>query len=542
MATKVGGFTKSGVVQCVNLVEESSIEMFNGTVSSNIITLNNGMKITFTYGPSDTPAGYTQTGSYLSFKDNTYGTPFLRLDIHNTSTDKRVLASITNEEAWNSSEDLSIGMISGSIGAAVPSAPCKWVIEYKGQTDTYSISSRGPIITNAVGGNTLITSANRTQTVRMCKDGTLKCKELIEEEVTSNLSSFNGTKSGNFLILNNGWKIQMYDSVNTSNQDALFTSIIDFMMYLDTDDTQGHLFFTPGSSEWTASVNNYSANPGTGLTNEDLWLENTDFHISGINVNMKSLLTTNFAMSIEIPGKSTYIYKCTDVDTSAYTAIFTPQSTSDEFDLTYSERVNLPTVRVYKDGTIRCAEVEEATVTQLRSNWGTPTKTSGRAEFTFPNGYVLRLRQQSTSNSMSLADTAAYAFRMSTSSKNGQTCMVLYKNTTTSQTTVPNYTVYDAFFEEGNSIAYCACTNPNMSFSGVYYLELLNSKGDIVGSLSNQSSSSYLFYAGTAFDVPVFDRISYSWPGSTIVKATNTFITSDNKTFLTNTGDQFMVR
>lgn len=32
MATKVGGFTKSGVVQCVNLVEESSIEMFNGTL------------------------------------------------------------------------------------------------------------------------------------------------------------------------------------------------------------------------------------------------------------------------------------------------------------------------------------------------------------------------------------------------------------------------------------------------------------------------------------------------------------------------------
>lgn len=525
MATKVGGFTKSGVVQCVKLVEESPSEMFNGTVSSNIITLNNGMKITFTYGPSDTPAGYTQTGSYLSFKDNTYGTPFLRLDINNTSTDKRVLASITNEEAWNSSEDLSIDMISGSIGAAVPSAPCKWVIEYKGQSETYSISSQGHIITNAVGGHTLITSANRTPTVRMGKDGTLRCKELVEEEVVDNIDSFaplqTSSSGSHTFILKNGTYIDLYENdtlvnVNTLGSIACIQSSTPVLLISFYADQIGY----------------------TSSGSQTEWDYNGSIDILRISISAPLSSISNINR-LTVNGTASY----TKSSNTTSSISFTLDGNSNSWNIPYNERFKTPTVRVFKDGTIRCAEVEEATVTQLRSDWGTPTKTTGRAEFTFPNGYVLRLRQQGGQVARALADNAVYAFRMSTSSTSGSACMVLYKNTTTSQTTVPNYTIYDAFFEEGNSIAYCACTNPNMSFSGVYYLELLNSKGDIVGSLSNaSSSSSYLFYAGTAFDVPVFDRISYSWPGSTIVKATNTFITSDNKNFLTNTGDQFMVR
>lgn len=529
MATKVGGFTKSGVVQCVKLVEESSIEMFSGTVDSNVITLNNGMKITFTYGPSDTPAGYTQTGSYLSFKDSTYGTPFLRLDINNTSTDKRVLASITNEEAWNSSEDLSIGMISGSIGAAVPSAPCKWVIEYKGQTDTYSISSRGPIITNAVGGNTLITSANRTPTVRIGKDGTLKCKELIEETAIEDSSRLSMSQKTDALTL----PYFNYDIrfINPGGQSLTIPSSYSELGYVTLLDSSGtQLNFSRSSSggnNWTSSKN-----PSwTGGT-----VSIVRFTVSGTIKDSASQIA--------------FVDNGTKQTQSARTIFFTKGSdgyysnTSTPVTFNYNWLLKAPTVRVYKDGTIKCAEVEEATVTQLRSNWGTPTKTSEKAEFTFPNGYVLTLRRKGSNAIMSLADNAVYAFRMSTSSTGGPACMVLYKNTTTSQTTVPNYTIYDAFFEEGNSIAYCACINPNMSFSGVYYLELLNSKGDIVGSLSNESSSSsYLFFAGTAFDVPIFDKISYSWPGSTpSVTTGNNLITSDGETFLTNTGDQFMVK
>lgn len=274
---------KDGTLKCKELIEESSSEMFNGTVDSSVITLNNGMKITFTYGSSDTPASYTQTGSYLSFKDNTYGTPFLRLDINNTSTNKTVVASITNEEAWNSSEDLNIDLISGSIGAAVPTSPCKWVIEYKGQTDTYSISSQGPTITNAVGGHTLITSANRTPTVRVYKDGTIRCAEVEEATKTSKITNntlFNGTwnSSTNTMTLNNGWELKL-----VNNDDSNYTTNISLTnLSITVNGSSNIIGLAVTSSAVIASIN---------PTYTDLYNDEENLTITG-------LYTSTFSQSL----------------------------------------------------------------------------------------------------------------------------------------------------------------------------------------------------------------------------------------------------
>lgn len=312
--------SKSGVLKCKELIEESSSKMFSGTVDSNVITLNNGMKITFTYGPSDTPAGYTQTGSYLSFKDSTYGTPFLRLDINNTSTDKRVLASITNEEAWNSSEDLSIGMISGSIGAAVPSAPCKWVIEYKGQTDTYSISSRGPIITNAVGGNTLITSANRTPTVRVYKDGTIKCAEVEEATVTAGSNGFEGTVVNDYISCTNGYK--MYFQNKTTSEKLPFSDLPISVLVIN---------LAPGFNDQISYTFSSETHDITGTqfqtySPDDFLDEHTDVQVSQVQLSMNSIGTSfsEYNFIIEPPSGELGIYDSSV--TSSVVTTFTSSS------------------------------------------------------------------------------------------------------------------------------------------------------------------------------------------------------------------------
>lgn len=543
MATKVGGFTKSGVVQCMKLVEESSIEMFSGTVDSNIITLNNGMKITFTYGPSDTPAGYTQTGSYLSFKDSNYGTPFLRLDINNTSTNKTVVASITNEEAWNSSEDLNIGLISGSIGAAVPTFPCKWVIEYKGQTDTYSISSRGPIITNAVGGNTLLKVKDRTPTVRMGKDGTLKCKELIEEEVVDNIDSFaplqTSSSGSHTFILKNGTYIDLYENdtlVNVTTQGGIdcFQSGTPVLSISFSPNQIGH----------------------TSSNSQTEWDYNGPVSIVRVNVHFSN------------PTNYTNINKCV-ITSNNKTATFTGRvstggvflgnlsDTSDSWDLSYNERFKIPTVRIFKDGTIKCAEVEEATKTSQLSTFVGKLSDSNRL-ITCTNG--LKVYLLTSKNNSFLTNSYTYLKfqkNLDTSSfMNTLQLEVVYSAVTglsldTKAVTLlsdsqwlndPDYIISRIRVEAaGINVDYVGGNAPN------YSIKIVESNGEehLYESIFTQGAASLDFNVAsgsTPFVLSNAYRVKYSWPGSTIVKATNTFITSDNKNFLTSTGDQFMVK
>lgn len=530
MATKVGGFTKSGVVQCVKLVEESSIEMFNGTVDSNVITLNNGMKITFTYGPSDTPAGYTQTGSYLSFKDSTYGTPFLRLDINNTSTNKTVVASITNEEAWNSSEDLSIGMISGSIGAAVPSAPCKWVIEYKGQTDTYSISSRGPIITNAVGGNTLITSANRTPTVRMGKDGTLRCKELIEQTAVEDSSRLSMSQKTDALTL----PYFNYDIrfINPGGQSLTIPSSYSELGYVTLLDSSGtQLNFSRSSSggnNWTSSKNP-SWTSGT--------VSIVRFTVSGTIKDSASQIA--------------FVDNGTKQTQSARTIFFTKGSdgyysnTSTPVTFNYDWLLKTPTVRVYKDGTIRCAKVQEATVTKKFEEQ--PSKDANYSRFVFSNGYVLEAKNANSNELVPVETNSLWGYDLYHKDSSGNsTPLMILTNGDTRDDPVWTYTVYDEFYDPQYSINWCDCGSPLMGVTGTYLI-LYNAQGESVGQLNSTAytpgASMHTAYSGGPFEIPMSDRISYSWPGSTpSVTTGNNLITSDGETFLTNTGDQFMVK
>ena len=532
MATKVGAFKKDGTVQCVKLVEESSIEMFNGTVDSNVITLNNGMKITFTYGPSDTPAGYTQTGSYLSFKDNTYGTPFLRLDINNTSTDKRVLASITNEEAWNSSEDLSIGMISGSIGAAVPSAPCKWVIEYKGQTDTYSISSRGPIITNAVGGNTLITSVNRTPTVRMGKDGTLKCKELIEETAVEDSSRLSMSQKTDALTL----PYFNYDIrfINPGGQSLTIPSSYSELGYVTLLDSSGtQLNFSrsySGGNNWTSSKN-------------PSWTSGT---VSIVRFTVSGTIKDS-------APQIAFVDNGTKQTQSARTIFFTKGSdgyysnTSTPVTFNYDWLLKTPTVRVYKDGTIKCREVEEATLTPKIGNgdWFEMTRSSASSgTFNFYGGQWTMTVEGPNGGSPTLFQTVSTIYAQVPLLPSGQ------PDSTIQWVGPPPYTTYyPSIYDEANYNRDGA-----INVNRIVVLSSTSMEGYKITINTGQNTAVYEWhlFTGTSnafepageqqWELTESDRFTYSWPGSTIVKATNTFITSDNKNFLTNTGDQFMVK
>lgn len=184
--------------------------------------------------------------------------------------------------------------------------------------------------------------------VRMGKDGTLKCKELIEEEVVDNIDSFaalqTSSSGSHTFILKNGTYIDLYENDTLVNVTTL--GGIDCFQ----------------SSTPVLSI---SFNPNqVGHTSRNSQIEwNYNGPVSIVRVTVQFSDPTNY----------TNVNKCV-ITSNNKTATFTGSAstgtflgdlsdTSDSWNIPYSERFKIPTVRVYKDGTIKCAKLEEATVT-----------------------------------------------------------------------------------------------------------------------------------------------------------------------------------
>lgn len=238
-------------------------------------------------------------------------------------------------------------------------------------------------------------------TVRMCKDGTLKCKELIEEPGENNLEGFNGKVVNNTLVLNNGYKIA-FTSGNVFSSSVAKSTIPSNVMSVN--------FYIYNSSQ-TLSPSGFQLSRVSGTNNFTAGLLNDSVKT---NYNYKGPIRFGFYNAYVEETSSGYDYSYFPAGTtwfsfynsknelmfysSVYSREYGEILVSNETFINlvpYEDRFTLPTVRVFKDGTIKCAKVQEATL-----NYDYVYKFNGTVSgntITFNNGIIAKFYKGNTS-------------------------------------------------------------------------------------------------------------------------------------------------
>lgn len=582
MATKVGGFTKSGVVQCVKLVEEgtsSKLSSFNGTFSSSNVTCNNGFVITG-YKDGTTistdfdniraplgniifminPTGSSQRALFKIYGDVVNG------DVATASLEPELWAGSsaeylpTNSSDWTSNENFEISQIiiqstgGNMINQYVPVLN-RIHLSFNGQSvmyEKYAGSNPQTYYYNPTDTKFILYAKDRVtySTVSISKSGVLKCSKLIEEAVTPDASKWNATLSDATLTFNNGYRLEYrqgasYETATLKTTDPSYLSSMS-MWIMPTGGYYLKIAREGTTNHFIASFQDSGSELGEKA--DTLWRSDS---LLGMYPDM-TFVTENASGGydkswfITTPHTYAFLYNADNTLVSIY------EFTSGDMDTIYGtavisniiipqkDRVIYPTVRIFKDGTIKCAEVEEATVTQIPWTQSL-VKTSGLQQYTFNNGYVLSVKDASTNEVVEYADDGSgfvmqFLYEITTPSSSPTDLMAQFVTYSGSK----NFTTTFDFYNTSKNINYIYFSAKPSTDS---YIELVDSKGTLIGKLSGSGSGYRVVQSDDkAIQIPLFDLVSYSWPGSTIVKATNTFITSDNKNFLTNTGDQFMVR
>ena len=347
MATKVGAFKKDGTVQCVKLVEESSsskLTSFGGTISSSQWKCENGLRFNVTVNGTSSNSIVSRIALVTKIGDT--------ILVLNKGSSNFTASDGGNTNQWNSTFDYEIDVIgiifSSSIQTSSGTVSCEIIDGDKSYTYTYTAS--GSLTGTNFGlsehsENTFVLKHSdrfNIPTVRMCKDGTLKCAKLIEEKPSVfKQDDFCGKVSNNILTLNNGMTIKLTINSNVINLSNCKIQLIDSghpavesTIVLQVNGNDSIVYF-PSTSLWTKdnfNINNISIS-GFSVSNP---------MVSSVNINYKE--KEYIATGGTFTGSSA-------VNMISFGITFPSISQEDLF--------KPATVRVYKDGTIRCAKVQE---------------------------------------------------------------------------------------------------------------------------------------------------------------------------------------
>lgn len=584
MATKVGGFTKSGVVQCVKLVEEgtsSKLSSFNGTFSSSNVTCNNGFVITG-YKDGTTistdfdniraplgniifminPTGSSQRALFKIYGDVVNG------DVATASLEPELWAGSsaeylpTNSSDWTSNENFEISQIiiqstGGSMINQYVPVLNRIHLSFNGQSvmyEKYAGSNPQTYYYNPTDTKFILYAKDRVtySTVRMGKDGTLRCSKLIEEPIINLIDDYSGTAASPYnkydkLVLNNGITLAVTkDGVPSEN---FFRTLV--LQFSSAASTISRLF---SINIMNSNVDSVTA--GTAPDGSVPWEFKQDYPIDGyITVSTPGVYAAGqYVLTISDSTQSVNYSVTLDSSSTAFS--FSPSTSGDYFILSYDMRMKVPTVRIGKDGTIKCAEVEEATKEPNIEVWN---GTKNNLRINCKNGAVIYLMNGNNDSDLTFSIVEKFVFNFAedliSSQVTGELRLEMASDGSCSPTIYgPSYDYNDtSFYYETTPLVVRSislyCTNNsqlnsnfaiNIKYDGSNHVYGFGGKtgNNIATFFPNSPTNDVLNFT----DMPYLERVKYSWPGSTIVKATNTFITSDNKNFLTNTGDQFMVR
>lgn len=410
LSTKVGGFTKNGVVQCVKLVEEAAkvnSNAFSGTYSSNKITLSNGIEI-------ESVGRNFMTGDIIYFSLHDFADILCNLTLQQNNS--VTLNFDAGDTFWNKSGDVTFTEVEFQIydpmTGEVPSS-----IKIIKDGTTYTFGNMIQINTTVFGyegSSVVLTYSERliSPTVRMDKDGTLKCRELVEEPATSNVAGFNGKVVNNTIVLDNRYKIAFTSGSTFSSSVAKSTipsnvMSVNFYIY-NSSQTLSPFGFqlsrVSGTNNFTAGLLNDSVKTNYNYKGPirfgfyNAYVEETS---SGYDYSYFPAGTTWFSL---YNSKNELMFY-SSVYSREYGEILVSNETFINL-VPYEDRFILPTVRVLKDGTIKCAKVQEATLkSKLNEFSGSSTLPPSSGVVTCTNGLKISIGAYSFPGSSSDAYT-----------------------------------------------------------------------------------------------------------------------------------------
>lgn len=564
MATKIGGFTKSGVVQCVKLVEESS-DPFLGTYENGVITFNSGLTFKFEY-TSNGSNWYPLTNITSINGISIYSSIGMSISISgNTAT----LNGISNPGV----NSYRIASIEISISTTT-SYICRCIVSYDSTTSEYrggGTSTTSIIFSPYLGNSFTITPEMQVMntTVKFGKDGTLRCKELIEEPILVDKEGWNATLSGATLTFNNGFKVEFrqgnsYDTATLKTTDApyirnihTYMSVTDYMYLTLARDGDTNNFIAnfknpddfPSVPAVQNSYNTWISSQNINLTIQDIFLDPKDS--SGTSYDRTWYITTPSTYAVLLNPKnqivSAYEYTGGYMDDVAGSISYTSDI------ITQKDRMKIPTVRVYKDGTIKCAEVEEATVTAGSDGFeGTMQDTQVLCQ----NGYKFYFRDKTTQEKINIKTIPLVKLQFilgpaSTGSTAGGILFEISNGVITN--TSFNMITPNDFLNENWVVRFqnAACTTSTTytQFSE-YDLVLEDSNDNIIAvydySLTSGTATTFSISSSSieAPELPYIYRNTFTWPGSTPSQPStqNNFLTSDAGPLITSDGQEFLVQ
>lgn len=403
LSTKVGGFTKNGVVQCVKLVEESAtskIDEFSGTYTSSssnyTMTMKNGNTVEFQYNSSGNRNFMINIGSFY-LRETTNNIMIFMSDAPNYAFS----CEVTDTTVWSKSSNVYLAGAYVNFKSSASSGEYRIIMKDSSGTiigNWYgTLSSSGYSLSMVNSKSLTLTYEDRfdTPTVRMYKDGTLKCKELIEETAVEDSSRLSMSQKTDALTL----PYFNYDIrfINPGGQSLTIPSSYSELGYVTLLDSSGtQLNFSrsySGGNNWTSSKN-------------PSWTSGT-------------VSIVRFTVSGTIKGSASqiaFVDNGTKQTQSARIIYFTKGSdgyysnTSTPVTFNYDWLLKTPTVRVYKDGTIRCAEVQEATLrSKLNEFSGSSTLPPSSGVVTCTNGLKISIGAYSFPGSS--GDAYTFVFR-----------------------------------------------------------------------------------------------------------------------------------
>lgn len=558
MATKVGGFTKSGVVQCVKLVEEGG-DALSGTYENGTVTFNSGLTFKFEYtssGSSWSPLTNLVSISSISLNSS------IGMSISVDANSHTAKLNGIQEPGVNSYSISNIGIVI----APATSYICRCTVSYKAMSSQYR--GGGTSTSNIIFSpyqSTAFTITPEMQVintnVKFGKDGTLRCKELIEETGTEpNLSQFDGVRSGNTILLNNGWKLEYIKSGDSAASADIFTYVERFIIQFRNASTSS--LITTGDMRWemdSSGSTTCSLSSQTGST-DDWYVENVDFLITQVGMYCTNNSFSGVGDRIRIttdPNSYFFIdfFYSTKTGTNAVNTVCQNRG----IELSLAERVFPSTVRIFKDGTIKCAEVEEATREPNYNGFqGTYEETSDTAVFTLNNGMQIKFVDQTTGEDTKVIFRSVIsALDIVSPDHPGQGPYLLF-NDMTSQNPSCELKFYGQYTEDWlkNEVFTVTTFTLRPRFpldsqqgpvaAGHYLMVKFPNESEWTTFTSIGWSSSGISYntLDTPWTPSLLIRCNFSWPGSTPLQpsTTNNFLTSDSGPLITSDGQEFIVQ
>lgn len=516
MATKVGAFKKDGTVQCVKLVEEkgtsSALQQFKGSmISAGIWKLENNIEFSILVNGSPYYPGILSTPKIILHYLRGTTPDYISMNLDST---RNIVSVISNNENGfidvSSYSVLQVQTVQLS-DISLPSTSIIFQIKYNSITYQYAASSpsSSDTIFTSIGTKFDIVEELRVLSpiVRMCKDGTLKCKELIEEPGILDKTMFNGTISNGILTLDNGWVIKGYKNVeNTEVAQDFFPKVskLEIIKYNWEDGTTKIILNINNGTSCTGDLDFSDENSENRWKdpNDILYYSEIDVYFLNNNANDYSL----DGMSIEKDNKFFELPDMYDYDIGLQGYADTGEE--NPVPVYYKDRMVTPTVRVYKDGTIKCAKLEEATL--LPVAWGTPTQVGSYAQFNFPNGYQINVKSIADDSLCNIGSGDTSKYRLNYIYNDGGSVDNLMVFSTETVETTP------AFY---NSDSYINSASSEYNF-GVYtqgvYLEILDPNKKQLGRLSStninlSTSFGIVNSEDKEITIQLLDRNTPSW-------------------------------